>query len=56
MLLLVVMAVHVLRGRSWSGAGTEEVEDCMRAKIRAWKFPAEAKGGGTYPFSYIFTK
>ena len=42
--------------RSWSGKGSEEVEDCMRSKIRAWKFPAEAQGGGTYPFSYVFTR
>jgi hypothetical protein len=42
--------------RSWSGKESEDVENCMRSKIRSWKFPAEEKGGGTYPFSYIFTK
>jgi hypothetical protein len=42
--------------RSWSGAGTDEVESCLRRKIRAWKFPAADESRGTYPFSLSFTR
>ena len=42
--------------RSWSGPGTEQVEGCIRAKIRAWKFPASEAPATTFPFTLSFTK
>jgi hypothetical protein len=42
--------------RSWSGPGTEQVEGCIRAKIRAWKFPASEAPTTTFPFTLSFTK
>ncbi|HKO15478.1 MAG TPA: AgmX/PglI C-terminal domain-containing protein [Gemmatimonadaceae bacterium] len=42
--------------RSWSGAGTDEIESCLRRKIRAWKFPAADESRGTYSFSLSFTR
>lgn len=42
--------------RSWSGKGTDEVEACVRARVRTWKFPASDAPTGTYPFSLSFTK
>jgi hypothetical protein len=42
--------------RSWSGPGTEQVEGCIRAKIRAWKFPTSEAPATTFPFTLSFTK
>ena len=42
--------------RSWSGPGTEQVEGCIRGKIRAWKFPASEAPATTFPFTLSFTK
>jgi hypothetical protein len=41
--------------RSWSGPGTEQVEGCIRAKIRAWKFPASEAPATTFPLTLSFT-
>ncbi len=42
--------------RTWSGAGAGETERCIADKIRAWHFPASDAGGGTYSFSFSFTR
>ena len=42
--------------RTWSGPGAAESESCIRNKIRQWRFPAAAEGGGTYTFPFNFTK
>ena len=42
--------------RSWSGKGSEVLEQCVRARVRTWKFPASEAPTGTYPFSLSFTK
>jgi hypothetical protein len=42
--------------RTWSGAGSSETEQCIAQKIRAWRFPASDAGGGTYAFSFSFTR
>lgn len=42
--------------RTWSGAGAEETERCIAQKIRGWRFPASEAGGGTYSFSFSFTR
>ncbi|HEX6534574.1 MAG TPA: AgmX/PglI C-terminal domain-containing protein [Gemmatimonadaceae bacterium] len=42
--------------RSWSGAGATEAESCIRQRIRSWHFPPSSQGGGTYSFSFIFSK
>jgi hypothetical protein len=43
-------------GRSWGGAGASEVEQCIRSRIRGWRFPASDRGGGTYGFTFNFTR
>ena len=43
-------------GRSWGGEGASEVENCIRQRIRGWKFPASDRGGGTYGFTFNFTR
>lgn len=40
--------------RSWSGAGASDAENCIRSRIRSWKFPSGQEG--TYAFSFNFTK
>jgi hypothetical protein len=50
-----VTDVDVIK-RSWSGAGTEQVEGCIRAKIRTWKFPTTKAPTATFPFTLSFTK
>ena len=40
--------------RTWSGAS--QVESCIENKIRGWKFPSSASGGGTYGFAFNFTR
>ena len=42
--------------RTWSGAGASETEQCISQKIRGWRFPASEAGGGTYSFSFSFTR
>jgi hypothetical protein len=42
--------------RTWSGAGASETERCIAEKIRGWRFPASEAGGGTYSFSFSFTR
>lgn len=51
-----VTRADVLR-RSWEGRGAEQVEACMLAKVRTWKFPA-SDGGATRPYSFstVFTR
>ena len=43
-------------GRSWGGAGASEAEQCIRQRIRGWRFPASDRGGGTYGFTFNFTR
>jgi hypothetical protein len=42
--------------RTWGGAGASETERCIADKIHAWRFPASDAGGGTYSFSFSFTR
>ena len=42
--------------RTWGGAGAGETERCIADKIRAWRFPSSDAGGGTYSFSFSFTR
>jgi hypothetical protein len=42
--------------RTWSGTGSAETERCIADKIRAWRFPSSDAGGGTYSFSFSFTR
>lgn len=45
-----------ITNRTWSGAGASETERCIADKIRSWRFPASEAGGGTYAFSFSFTR
>ena len=45
-----------ITNRTWSGPGSAEAEQCIRSRIRGWKFPSSASGGGTYSFPFNFTK
>lgn len=45
-----------ISSRSWSGAGAADTERCIAQKIRGWRFPASELGGGTYSFSFSFTR
>jgi hypothetical protein len=45
-----------ITNRTWSGAGARETEQCIAEKIRTWRFPASEAGGGTYAFSFSFTR
>ena len=43
--------------RKWSGGGGgAEVESCIIQRIRTWRFPSSAAGGGTYVFPFNFTR
>jgi len=42
--------------RTWSGTGASDTERCILDKIRAWRFPASEAGGGTFSFSFSFTR
>ena len=42
--------------RTWSGPGSSDAESCMLSRIRSWKFPSSANGGGTYSFPFNFTR
>ena len=52
-----VTRADVLR-RSWEGKGAEQVESCVLAKVRHWKFPASEDGvpKRAHSFSVIFTR
>ena len=45
-----------ITNRTWSGAGARETERCLAEKIRGWRFAASEAGGGTYAFSFSFTR
>jgi hypothetical protein len=45
-----------ITNRTWSGAGASETERCIAEKIRGWRFPSSEAGGGTYAFSFSFTR
>jgi hypothetical protein len=45
-----------ITGRTWGGAGASESERCIQSRIRSWKFPASDRGGGTYGFTFNFTR
>lgn len=45
-----------ITSRTWGGSGASEAESCIRSKIRGWKFPSSAAGGGTYSFPFNFTR
>ncbi len=51
-----VTRADVLR-HSWEGRGAEQVESCMLAKVRTWKFPAsDGSSPRPYSFSTVFTR
>jgi hypothetical protein len=45
-----------ITGRTWSGPGADATEQCILQRARSWKFSASPAGGGTYEFSFNFTK
>lgn len=45
-----------ITNRTWSGTGASETERCIAEKIRGWRFPGSEAGGGTYAFSFSFTR
>ena len=52
-----VTRVDMLR-HSWEGRGAEQVESCVLAKVRNWKFPPAEDGAATRPYSFstVFTR
>src|SRR6476646_7031874 len=52
-----VTRIDILR-RSWEGRGAEQVESCVLAKVRSWKFPPAEDGAATRPYSFstVFTR
>jgi len=42
--------------RTWSGPGASESESCIKQRISGWKFPSSDQGGGTYSFSFSFSR
>jgi hypothetical protein len=42
--------------RTWSGPGAAEAEMCILEKARSWHFPPSSAGGGTFEFSFNFTR
>ena len=42
--------------RTWSGPGASDAENCIRQRINGWRFPNSDQGGGTYSFSFSFSK
>jgi hypothetical protein len=42
--------------RTWSGPGASEAESCIKQRISGWKFPSSEHGGGTYAFSFSFSR
>jgi len=45
-----------ITNRTLAGTGASETERCIEQKIRGWRFPASNTGGGTYSFSFSFTR
>jgi hypothetical protein len=45
-----------ITSRTWSGPGADATEACILQRARGWHFPASSAGGGTYEFSFNFTK
>jgi hypothetical protein len=41
---------------TWSGPGAAEAESCIKQRINGWKFPSSEHGGGTYSFSFSFSR
>ena len=41
---------------TWSGPGVAEAESCIKQRISGWKFPSSDRGGGTYSFSFSFSR
>jgi hypothetical protein len=41
---------------TWSGPGAAEAESCIKQRISGWKFPSSDHGGGTYSFSFSFSR
>ena len=41
---------------TWSGPGAAEAESCIKQRISGWKFPSSERGGGTYSFSFSFSR
>jgi TonB family protein len=52
-----VLAADVIR-RSWSGKGSEIVENCMLSRVRSWKFPTSENEfeKQTVSFAVIFSR
>ena len=50
-----VTRADVLR-RSWEGRGAEQVEACVLAKVKTWKFPTDGTNARPYSFSTVFTR
>ncbi len=50
-----VTAVNIVR-RTWSGAGADDTEACIRSRISGWRFPPSDAGGGTFNFPFNFTR
>jgi hypothetical protein len=42
--------------RTWSGPGAAEAESCIKQRISGWRFPSSEHGGGTYSFSFSFSR
>ena len=45
-----------ITNRTWSGPGSSEAEGCIKQRILGWRFPPSDQGGGTYSFSFVFSK
>jgi hypothetical protein len=45
-----------VRRRSWSGAGADAAEACIRATVRGWSLPASPETSGTYIFPFHFSR
>ncbi|HET7585513.1 MAG TPA: AgmX/PglI C-terminal domain-containing protein [Gemmatimonadaceae bacterium] len=50
-----VTGVSIVR-RTWSGAGADATESCIRSRISSWRFPPSDAGGGTFNFPFNFTR
>jgi len=45
-----------LTDRTWSGPGSAETENCIKQRVSGWRFPPSEAGGGTFQFSFNFSK
>lgn len=50
-----VTGVDITR-RTWSGPGASAAEACIKQRVLRWRFPPSDQGGGTYSFSFVFSK